>query len=484
MVSGYVLILAMLVLGGIIATVGDRIGTKVGKARLSLFNLRPRQTATLVSIATGSVISASTLAILFGISSQLRTGVFELGRIQADLTSAEDQLAQALAEQEGVREDLQSASTERQRALARLREINQSLDEAVEQQAQTQAQLQGTRDQLAAVSDQAETLRRSTDSLRAERDRLVQQQETIRAQITERDTVIAERDRAIADRDQSLADLDQTIHALDRSIAERDQAIAEREQRLADLQTRQSLIAQQVNDLERQYQGLFQGSIVLGRNQELLSGVVTIDNRNEAREVVNQILAEANRRAIQTIAPGTPLDQQAIALGSQEVERLIERLAVGGDFVIRVLSAANYVIGEPCVVSGETPCIRVFVDAGPNALIYPQGTLLSSVALETPTRTDQELVERMNVLLAATQFIASQNGVIDDKLIITDDRTETLLRFLTAVQQETQPLDLQTVTLIDTYAAGPIRVDLVAVRNGRPLFSTRDFISPNPGIMP
>jgi uncharacterized protein (DUF3084 family) len=58
--SGYILVLAVLLLGGVIATLGDRIGMKVGKARLSLFNLRPRQTATLVSIATGSVISAST----------------------------------------------------------------------------------------------------------------------------------------------------------------------------------------------------------------------------------------------------------------------------------------------------------------------------------------------------------------------------------------------------------------------------------------
>lgn len=451
----------MLVLGGIIATVGDRIGTKVGKARLSLFNLRPRQTATLVSIATGSVISASTLAILFGISSQLRTGVFELGRIQADLTSAEDQLAQALAEQEEAREDLQSASTERQRALARLREINQSLDEAVEQQERTEAQLQGTRDQLAAVSEQAADLRRSTDTLRTERDRLVQQQATIRAQI--------------ADRDAAIADLDQ-------AIAARDTAIAEREQRLADLQTRQNLLAQQVSDLESQYQGLFQGSIVLGRNQELVSSVVTIDNRSEAREAVNQLLSEANRRAIQAIAPGTELDRPAIAIGNQEVERLIERLAVGGQFVIRILSAANYVIGEPCVVSGEEPCIRVFVDSGPNALVYPQGTLISSVALETPTRSDQELVERLNVLLAATQFIASQNGVIEDDVIIADNRTDTLLRFLTTVQQETQPLELQTVTLTDIYAAGPIQVDLVASRGGRRLFSTRDFVRSMPNF--
>ncbi len=59
---GYTLILAILVLGGLIATVGDRLGSRIGKARLSIFKLRPRTTATVVTIVTGALISASTLA--------------------------------------------------------------------------------------------------------------------------------------------------------------------------------------------------------------------------------------------------------------------------------------------------------------------------------------------------------------------------------------------------------------------------------------
>ena len=92
MTTGLVLIVAILVLGGVIATVGDRLGTRVGKARLSLFNLRPRQTATLITIITGIVISASTFGLLFAVSDQLRTGVFELGKIQNNLKEARDEL--------------------------------------------------------------------------------------------------------------------------------------------------------------------------------------------------------------------------------------------------------------------------------------------------------------------------------------------------------------------------------------------------------
>ncbi|NJL46721.1 MAG: DUF3084 domain-containing protein [Leptolyngbyaceae cyanobacterium SM2_5_2] len=452
--------MAVLILGGVIATLGDRIGMRVGKARLSLFNLRPRQTATLVSIATGSVISASTLAILFGVSSQLRTGVFELGRIQDDLANAEAQLADALAEQEDVKADLDATASERQRALTRLQEINQSLDRAVDQQEKTQAQLQRTRDQLATVSEQAQSLRQSTDSLRAERDQLIQQQATIRHQI-------ANRDRAIAD--------------LDRAIAARDNDLAERERRLAELQTQQSLLEQQVADLQNQYEGLFRGNIALSRNQELFSGVVRVDTREDATAVINQLLFEANRRAIQVLVPGNPPDQQVILIGNREVENLIERLSTGEEYVIRLLSAANYVIGEPCVTRGGDPCIQIFIDATANQQVYQQGERLATVSLDTLPFSDRDLVERLNLLFVATQFRARQDGVVDDDLQVADNRTETLLRFLTAVKQDGQVVELQTIAANDIFNAGPLQVEIVASRDGRTLFSTNSFISPGNG---
>ena len=43
--SGWLLIIALLVLGGVLSALGDRLGSRVGKARLSLFNMRPRRTA-------------------------------------------------------------------------------------------------------------------------------------------------------------------------------------------------------------------------------------------------------------------------------------------------------------------------------------------------------------------------------------------------------------------------------------------------------
>jgi uncharacterized protein (DUF3084 family) len=454
MVSGYVLILAVLLLGGVIATLGDRIGMKVGKARLSLFNLRPKQTATVVSIATGSVISASTLALLFGISSQLRTGVFELGEIQDDLAQAESDLANARRTQTEVQEDLAASVEERERAMARLREINQFLDRAVEQQEQTEAQLQQTRDQLVNVSEQAQILREATDSLREERDRLLQQQADISEQIAQRDAAIS---------------------ALDQDIAERDRAIAQREVLLANLEQEQAYLEQQVARLEEQYQGLFLGNIALRRNEEIVSGILRAETPEQARQILDQFLAEANFRALQRIAPGTAIDDQIISISNRELQDLLNRISTGQEFVIRILSGANYVTGESCVLEGQDPCIQIFVDASPNQLVYSPGERLATITLDSPPFSDREVVERFNLLVVATQFRAQQDGVAVDDVVVADNSTETLVTFLQAIQSYGRPLDIQAIVARDVYTIGPVNIGLVATDNGQVLFWTNNL---------
>ena len=76
--SGWLLIIFLLLLGGLISSFGDLLGTKIGKARFSIFKLRPRKTATLITIITGSLISASSLPFILLFNRQLRISLDEL----------------------------------------------------------------------------------------------------------------------------------------------------------------------------------------------------------------------------------------------------------------------------------------------------------------------------------------------------------------------------------------------------------------------
>ena len=83
--SGWLLIIFLLLLGGLISTLGDLLGTKIGKARFSILKLRPKKTATLITIITGSLISASSLSLMILVNRQLRVGLFRLGDLQKKL---------------------------------------------------------------------------------------------------------------------------------------------------------------------------------------------------------------------------------------------------------------------------------------------------------------------------------------------------------------------------------------------------------------
>ena len=60
---GITLILVLAVVGGVIAFIGDRLGTRIGKRKLSIFGLRPRHTAVVVTIFTGVCITTVTFGI-------------------------------------------------------------------------------------------------------------------------------------------------------------------------------------------------------------------------------------------------------------------------------------------------------------------------------------------------------------------------------------------------------------------------------------
>ena len=61
--------------GGLIAPFGDLPGTKIGKARFSIL-VRPKKTATIVTIITGGFISAISIGLLILISEEFRQRLF------------------------------------------------------------------------------------------------------------------------------------------------------------------------------------------------------------------------------------------------------------------------------------------------------------------------------------------------------------------------------------------------------------------------
>ena len=72
----WILIVFLILLGGLIAPFGDLLGTKIGKARFSILKLRPKKTATIVTVITGGFISAVSIGLLLLVSDEFRQRLF------------------------------------------------------------------------------------------------------------------------------------------------------------------------------------------------------------------------------------------------------------------------------------------------------------------------------------------------------------------------------------------------------------------------
>ena len=138
--SGWLLILALLVLGGVLSTLGDRLGSRIGKARLSLFQLRPRRTAVLITVLTGSVISAMSLGLMLLVSQRLRVGLFELDQLEARLQTSRSQLAASTIERNRAEQDRSRSQGQLHQAEQQLGTLRKSLAPLLAQRRQLEAE--------------------------------------------------------------------------------------------------------------------------------------------------------------------------------------------------------------------------------------------------------------------------------------------------------------------------------------------------------
>ncbi|KST64289.1 DUF3084 domain-containing protein [Mastigocoleus testarum] len=495
--SGYIIVLAVLILGGVIATVGDRIGTRVGKKRLSLFKLRPKHTAVLITIITGVGISLSTLGIIFLVDKNLRRGILELEHTQNDLRRERKQLKKTEAQKRQVEEKLSAVKQQQVEAQEALRKINKTLERAnakqrvtqaqledtLTRQAQTENKLQRTTSQLTRVVEQYEQARselqnvynqrneqlKRIEQLKVERKRLVDEIEQARVAIEQRDREITSRNLQLEDRDRKILELDKRIQkrnseikAREQEIAQRQKIIEEKQNLLKDLRAQQQFLQQQLGKLGESNQELRRGKLALFRGQVLAEAVVSVKEPTAARQAVVRLLQEASRNAINRLRePGfNKINPQPLYVTKSQVRRLSREIDDGREYVVRIFSAENYVKGEKR--------IEIFADATPNEIVFSREEVLAATTANPKKMTSYQLRQRVELLITASQFRARSAGILKDVEI-----DSTFLRFIDQLSKYDQELDIKAISVRNTYTEGPLKVKLIATnRKGEVIFSS------------
>jgi outer membrane murein-binding lipoprotein Lpp len=102
---GILTIVFIILVAGFIAYVGDRVGHQVGRRRLTLFNLRPRYTSTIVAVATGMLIATLVTVIAGAASEYVQTALFRIGDLNAQMRELQAKVASMQQEVDKTRNE-------------------------------------------------------------------------------------------------------------------------------------------------------------------------------------------------------------------------------------------------------------------------------------------------------------------------------------------------------------------------------------------
>ena len=415
--SGWLLILALLVLGGVLSTLGDRLGSKVGKARLSLFKLRPRNTAVVITALTGSLISAISLGLMLLVSERLRVGLFELDQIQARLRDNRTALARTQADLAQNRRDLALSRADVKRAEQGRRQAQRDRQEAVNRRQQVQGQLASTTQRVASLRQELQPLQRQRARLEAERQRLSQ------------------------------------------DVQGRDAEIRRNEAELKGVRQRITAGEAELKALETNVIALRRGDVVIASGQPLATVRVKLQRSGEAKEVIDALLRQANQASFRLLLPDRPADRQILLVPKNDIERLQTMLGSSGTWVITIRSAANVLRGEGRVVA--------FPDLRPNRPVVRQGDVLARTALEGDERSPEEIRSRLNLLLAAAYAKAQRQGTLVEGLQVDAPNFTELGRAL-AERPAGQAATLEAIATGNADTPDPIQVELRWLGRGQP----------------
>lgn len=466
MTSALVLIAAILLLGGLLAALGDYLGTKVGKARLRVFKLRPRQTATLVTVLTGTMIAASTLGILFATSGSLRKGIFRLDEYLNRLQQARDDLSAAIQAREKVEKELAAAEEKQAEAQQELDAINRKF--------------QSAQNQLDAVSQEVTQLNKQLSQLKQEREKLLEQRDKLEAQIEARDEKLATQQEQLQITENKLEELekqksqlqaeikkqDNKIAKLDQEIETKDEVLQFQQKEVKALEEEISSLQKEIQALEQYYdnfQALRQGNVSLVKGEVLAFNVVQIGEDDSIEKVINEMLRQANRRAIKTTQPGNEkFQEQIIMITNQQIERLKEVLKTGDEYVVQIVSAGNYLSGEKQ--------IRVFADVVRNQTVFEAGEVIASLSLNPQDVKEGKLSERIDLLLASSRFRARQSGIVGQ--VTVGENYLDIVDFMDDLAALNKPYDqIQAIAKKPSSNAGPLELQL-KVKQGEDVILT------------
>ena len=406
--EGIYLILVMIVTGGAIAFIGDKLGTKIGKKRLSIFGLRPRHTSMVVTVVTGCLITGLSIGFMALISQNVRTALFGMDELRQTMDAT-------LAELDEATENLFKAQEEFKRANENLRE---------------------SKEEIAALKSEQEELRAESDKLKEGNERLEETNAELAAQnetLSGTNATLEEDNKKLGEFNVTLTADNERLSSDNDRLASDNSELEERNRRL-----REGIIA------------IREGDITLRAGEILTSGIIKGGRTgDEIAEDINALAKQATQNLIERFGGD---EDNSVWIYQPEFQHVVKEIEKSGrDMVLRITAAGNMVRGEP---------VRSRLEIYPNELIFKKGEQILVKTYELGDDVQPETI--LQEFLTEINRIAVEKGILSDPLTGSVGRMEgtQLYEIVDALLGAKGKIQLTATARDETDSQGPLRLNI------------------------
>ncbi len=354
---GIVLIGVMIVTGGLIAFIGDKIGTKIGKKRLSIFGLRPRHTSIIITIITGILITGLSIGTLAIVSKDVRTALFGMEELNAAIASTR----------------------------------------SAEEYKRADAELSTARDEISNLKNEQQELEKESERLKEGNERL----ETEKNQLLAQNENLSNTNENLINANKNLSDTNSELENKNNALSETNNTLTQDNEKLS---KDKSELEEHTKNLRDGLIAIREGDIVF-RAGEVLASAVIKGNRSveSVSSDMNRLADEVSKNIAERFGDST---DSSVWIYQPELQSAIDTISKSKqDVVIRISAAGNLVRGEP---------IRTSLLLYPNEDIYSANDYIFSHSYEVKTNEDIERIVRE--FLTEVNHAAVEKGVLPDPI--------------------------------------------------------------------
>lgn len=490
-------LLLVIALGGVIAFFADRLGRTLGRKRLSLFGLRPRRTAELITVTAGVLIPLVTVAIVMVASSDVRLWIVEGRRavqevrdlrqqregLSRDVETQRSILKQTETDLKATQTQLRTSQEESLRLTSKVEGLTLEASQLTSRVNSLSAKYEGLQKDYSNLQTLYEDIRQKREELETSHSQLyLQHQDLIERSIeVDREFRQLEQEKAKLESDIALmrADITERGNQLARLQSEFESAQARHAQELSAKQKELDEAEIQINrrltqlvELENQLEvvsGMFGTSrsqpMIFAAGEEVARILIEADlSVAGARSELSRLLRSARFEAEARGARGTvripsagifEREIEGVRVSSQEMEnRIIARLAgVGQGMVIVATSSINAFRGEP---------VSLDVHWFPNRLVFNAGEVVAESRIDGSGSNEVVLEGVMQLLGEEVRRQAKLRGMIP-----LQGPSETygavsnaqILDLVELVKSAGRRVRVQAIAIQETYAGDPLKLE-------------------------